>query len=286
MVIDCLKSGLIKAWRQKKLIFMFYVFNLLFAYLLFAPVFYRFKAFVNSSTVTAELAGRLDMGFLFEFLHYEGDGLFAHVLVPILIYFLISFFLSAGALMVFASHNSSFGDAFWRGGARYFGRFFRLYLWSLVILAILLFIPWGLFSMLQKAIWGPDFSQVVLVWGFVIKMITTVIVLFVYAVVVDYARIHTVLDNRKKMRFAIYRGFLFAFGNAGQTFFLAFLLVIIGLVWLVVYNIISGLLTSSSALVIAFLVLSQQIYILVRMYFTLSRYAAEMDLYDNLSFNV
>jgi hypothetical protein len=285
MVIDCLKSGFYKAWRQKRMIFLFYVFNLFFAYLLFAPVFFRLKAFIGDSMMSEVLAGKMDMGFFFEFLHYKGDGLFAHVLIPIVVYLFISLFLSGGALTVFASHNNrTLQHAFWGGGARYFARFVRLFFWSLIILIAFLFVPWGLFTLIQKAVWGGDPSQVVTVWGFLIKLFVTIILLLVYAMIVDYARIRTVLNDEKKMRIMVYQSLAFVFTNFAKTFSLSILLFLIGLLWLILYNLISGFLAAPDALVITLLVSAQQIYMLVRMYLKLGRYAAEMDLYDSLSF--
>ncbi len=285
MVIDCLKSGFYKAWRQKRMILLFYVFNLFFAYLLFAPVFYRLKAYIGDSTMSEILGGKMDMGFLFEFLHYKGDGLFAHVLVPVVVYFFISLFLSGGALMVFASHNKgTLQHAFWGGGARYFARFIRLFFWSLIILIALLFVPWGLFTVIQKAIWGGDPSQVIIVWGFFIKLFVTIILLLVYAMIVDYARIRTVLNDEKKMRIMIFQSLCFVFANFVKTFSLTVLFFFIALIWLVVYNLIADLLVAPDALVIALLIVAQQIYIIGRVYLKLGRYAAEMDLYDSLSF--
>jgi hypothetical protein len=95
----------------------------------------------------------------------------------------------------------------------------------------------------------------------------------------DYARIHAVLTDERKMRTSLLQGLKFVFGNFLYTFGLAFLLLLVGALALVIYNPIASGLAAPNALIVFMLFVWQQIYMLFRTLLRLTTYASELELY-------
>ncbi|NIR47656.1 hypothetical protein GWO43_06190 [candidate division KSB1 bacterium] len=283
MILSSIKTGVAQMWANKRMVVIFFVVNFLFGLLLMLPLRASLSNFVGRSLMGAELAGRLDMDFLFEFLNETNitsilTSMF--VVVPVF-YWLISLFLSGGAFAVFTRGETYSARIFWGNAANYFGRFFRLTLWSLPILAILLSLHY-IGSLVQRIIFGGDPYQYVTYWSSWIKFGLRLIGILLFGLIFDYARIYTVLTDERKMRVSLWQGIRFAFGNFGKTVSLSLLLFVVGVVVLVIYNPIANSLAAPNVFVIVLLFLVQQLYMFFRMMLRLTLYASETYLYQTL----
>lgn len=285
MMIQSLKSGLAQMWTNKSMLFIFYFANLLFGLVLMLPFRAAVTGFAGHSLMGTKLAGRLPMDFLFEFFKNNGNlgGIYASLFMVVpAIYWLVSLFLSGGAFSVFASSSGWSSSDFWGGGAKYFGRFFRLFLMSLPVFGVLFclqFVETGV----QRLFFGSDPYQNITYWGSWIRFGLRTISILMFALVFDYARIHAVVNNERKMRVSLWHGIKFAFGNLGAAFGLSFILFLAGALVLAVYNPIANTLSAPNAFVILTLFLLQQAYMFFRMMLRLALFSGQVDLFKNLS---
>lgn len=286
MILSSIKAGLAQMWANKRMVLIFFLANFIFGLLMLLPFRAALDDFVGRSMMGTELAGRFDIDFLFEFLKnnqsiasiYQSLFLF----VPA-IYWLLALFLSGGALAIFASPEKYSATEFWGSAAKRFGRFFRLGVMSLILLAILFGLQFGLVAGIQRLIFGSDPYQYVTYWGGWIKFTLRIISILLFGLVLDYARIHAVLTDERKMRLSFWHGIKLSFGNIISTFGLTFLLFVSGAAVLAIYNPLANSLAAPNAFVVLTLFMVQQLYIFFRMMLRLTLYSSQMHLYKRLS---
>src|SRR5574341_468049 len=284
-MINSLKSGFAQVRANKRLVVVFYLANLFFGLLLMLPLRSILSDFVDNSQMGTKLGGPLDMDFLFEFFKHKGEAIDVFrglVLTVPAANWLFTLFLSGGALAVFAGGEQYNATFFWGNAAKYFGRFLRLTLWSLPAFAILFCLQF-LETGVQRLIFGSDPYQNLTYWGGWIKAGLREIGFLLFAMILDYARIHAVLTDERKMRTSLLQGIGFAFGNFLQTFGLALLLLIAGVVALVIYNPIANSFSAPNALIVFMLFLLQQVYMIFRTGLRLTTYASQLHLYRQLT---
>jgi len=273
MVLPALKSGIRQMWMNKHMVLVFYAVNLISALLLTLPVWALLDRFAGQRLMGAD--------FLVEFFMYNRSAIptvGSLSAVVVMCYWFVSLFLSGGALSVFAIGVKYTPVLFWGSAARYSGRFFRLFLWCLPVAAVFLCLP-----LIEKGFvrlfFGEDPYQYVTYWGGWIRLgLRHMCILFVL-MILDYARIHVVLTDERKVRRSVWRGITFTFDNFKQTFGLAFLFFVSGVVVLLVYHLLSRLLSDPNIAFVITLVVFQQLYMMFRMMLRLSLYAGQMSLY-------
>ncbi|MDZ7362752.1 MAG: hypothetical protein ONB46_18795 [candidate division KSB1 bacterium] len=284
MIWNSLKTGFAQVWANKRLILVFYLANLFFGLLLMLPLRAMLSDFIGNSEMGAKLGGPLDMDFLFEFFKHSGEvvpALTGLLLIVPIANWLFTLFLSGGAFATFAADGKYQATFFWSNAAKYFGRFLRLTLWSVPVFAIFFCLQY-LESGVERLIFGSDPYQNITYWGGWIKVGLRQLGFLLFGMALDYARIHTVLNDEQKMRVSLVQGLKFAFGNFLQTFGLAFLLLAVGAAALVVYNPVANSLSAPNAMIIFMLFIWQQIYMLFRMTLRLTTYSSQLDLYRRL----
>jgi hypothetical protein len=253
-----------------------YLANLIFALLLTLP----FWAMVDS--FGGRLVGGLDVNFLIELTSYNETalaGLVAPMLFVAAVYVLASLFFSGGALAVLSGGEGYRPLVFWGQAAKLFGRFLRLLAWSLLVLATLSLAPLAAYGV-QRLVYGSDPYETVVFWGFCLQAGLALVGLFVYRIVLDYARIHAVQTDEKRMRVSLWNGVRFTFRNFGRTFGLALLLLLAGLLAIALYRPIAQTLSASAnATVILAMFFLQQLYVLWRTALRVTRYASELELF-------
>jgi hypothetical protein len=180
---------------------------------------------------------------------------------------------------VFASQERYTASQFWAGAATHFGRFVRLALYAIPVLGVLYSVQY-LETGVQRLVWGEDAYQNVTYWGGVIRLGIATLSMICFGAIFDYARIHAVLHEERKMRVSMWRAIKFTFGNFVPAFGLAFLMFLCGALLLAVYNPIANSFSAANGLIIFMLFLVQQFYMLARLALKLSLYAGELHLYQ------
>ncbi len=281
MILNSLKSGFNQVRANKRLVAVFYLANLFFGLLLMLPLRAMLSDFIGNSQMGEKLGGPLDMDFLFEFFQHSGEVIPAFmglILIVPAANWLFTLFLSGGAFATFAGGEKYNAAFFWGSAAKYFGRFIRLTLWSLPVFAVLFCLQF-LETGVQRLIFGSDPHQNITYWGGWIKVGLRQLGFLLFAMVLDYARIHAVLNDERRMRTSLLQGLKFVFGNFLYTFGLALLLLLVGAAALVIYNPVANSLAAPNALIVIMLFAWQQVYMVFRTMLRLTTYASELHLY-------
>lgn len=285
MILTSLKSGLEKTFDNKRMIAVFYLANLIFGLIIIVPLRAIIDDFVGYRLMGEKLAGRFDMDFLLELIAHENSFLSAArgmIFVIPLLHWIFLLFLSGGAFAIFASDEKYSAAMFWGNCAKYFGRYLRLALWSLPMLAILLAAPL-VTTGLQRLIFGKEPYEYIVYWGGCIWVGLGFIGILIFGIVFDYSRIHTVQSDERTMRVSLWQGFRFAFVNFKYTFGLAALLFVIGGSVLAIYSPIANLFAAPNVAIVILMFLTQQLYMIFRMILRLTLYAGQLDLFRTLA---
>ncbi len=285
MIIKSLKIGVSQMWLNKRLIFVYYLVNFIFGIILMLPFRSILNNFVGHRLMGAKLGGYLDWDFVFDFLTHRGSAMTAYLglflILPVL-YGAFLLFMSGGVLKIFVSGEKYSPMLFWGNNARYFGRFVRLFLWSIPVILILFCLQF-IWQFFQRIVFGTDPYQSILYWGAWIKVALRYISILMIYLVFDYARIHLVITDERKTRISVFNGIKFAFKNFWKTFGLSLLLFLIGAIVLIIYNPVADLLHAPNSVVILILFILQQSYMLFRMMLKLTKFSSQVHLYQSLT---
>jgi len=198
-------------------------------------------------------------------------------------YVLTSTFLSAAFIGTYAkSYRLSFQEFLMEGG-KYFGRFFRLSLLSLIVYVLLFEI---IFDWWRGSISGwtaQERSEMVPYVHYMIKNVVVIFVLGVVTLCFDYAKIRMVVDDRISALFASWAGVKFVFKHFLWTAGLYILLSLIGVILIVLYALVESAIDQTGYWTIVFVFLIQQIYILARLCLKATFYASQTQLYQAMA---
>lgn len=285
MIRSSIRRGIGRVWAVKRLIGLYFLFSFLFALLIALPLRSVLASVIGQSLVGAELAGSLDMDFVFELFKQAPSlpsAFFGLVIIVPTLFWLLLLFLSGGSISCFVSDSPYRPGEFWGNSGNYFARFLRLTLWSLPIGLLLLALQY-IETGLERLIFGNDPYQYISYWGNWIRFGLRLFGIILFFVLFDYARIYIVIHDETKTRRALWHAVRFVGRHFGPTFGLSASLFFIGILGLVAYNLLSGLLNASSGLAILLLFLAQQTFILFRVCLRLTYFASQVHLYRSIS---
>ncbi|MBN2357292.1 hypothetical protein JXO59_14345 [candidate division KSB1 bacterium] len=281
-MLSIIKQGLARMWAHKRLILFFYFANLITAALIILPLRAALNRFAGHSQMADRLRYGMDADLLIEFLQYSGETIGPILLFGLLaaiLYWLLTLYLSGGALKLFASGRQYDAALFWGSAGRYFGRFLRLFLWSLLVLLILLLLP-QIITLLQRLIFGKDPYEYITYYSGFIRLILYVIGVFFYLMVFDYGRIQIISSEERATRKALWRALVFIRDHFGRVVLLSLIFALTGTVGFFIYYFIADLLNGSIALTIALIFILQQLFMLFRAALRLTGFASETVLYQ------
>ncbi len=276
-MITTIQQGWQLVRQNKKMIAIVYLINLLFGIVMVLPLWQSLSQFGGHSLFMQQMAGAVNMDFVIDFIVHQKTGLAiwgTTLAVGILLYQLTQLFLSGGIFGVFVQGGTYTSETFWGNAARYWGRFIRLLLWSVLLLAaiggILL-----LLKGLQRVIWGKHPYETVIYWNKVFRIGVLQLLLITYLMVLDFSRLLTVRQQLTNMRQALAAGLRLVKRHPLMTIGLGVVFQLFTIVTLLIYNPIADLLRSPSWAVIFLLFVWQQVYMLVRLTLRLTLYGAE-----------
>jgi len=285
MVIANIKSGLDQVWANQRMVMIFYVTNLLSGLVLMLPFRAAATKFAGNTLMGGDLAGRLPMDFVFELFHNNKSlfPVYGVLFVAVAaLYGLLSLFMSGGAFVIFASGERYSGAAFWAGAGKYFGRFARLFLWSVPVFGALFCLQFAA-SGIQRLLFGADPYETVIYWGAWVRFGLRIAGFLLYMIVLDYARIHAVTTGEARMRIALWHGVKFTLANIGSVLGVAGAIYLAGILVLVVYNPLADALAAPNAVVVMLLFVLQQLYMVFRMTLRLVLYSSQLNLHNKLA---
>lgn len=265
MMLHALFTALNRLLSLKRLWLLFYLPGLLFAALVAIPFRAVIGNWAGSTLAAGRLGDGLDLTFWIELIRYRGAALLPLLLLAFLLALLYWFwllFLSGGALKLLGSDHPWRAREFWDACGRYFGRFCRLFLWSLPLLALLLLLPL-LLKLPQRLIWGKDPGDNILLIFSYLKMAGRFLALMLWALFFDYGRILTIARNEKRSRRLLRPLLIFVWRHFGRLLLLSLILAALSIIGLLLYNLIASRIAAPLAAGLL-LFFWQQLYMLFR----------------------
>ncbi len=198
------------------------------------------------------------------------------------IYLLASTFFAGAFVGTYAkSYRLSFQEFLMEGG-KYFGKFFRISLISLIVylfLFDLIFDYWGDWIRQTTA---RDPSEMTPFTHYMIKNTIVVLIIGFLTMCFDYAKVRMVVDDRFSALFAAWAGVKFVLKNFWSAAGLFFLLSFAAVALMGLYAFLQGTIHDSGYWSILALFVLQQIYIGIRLWLKAAFYASETQLYQSL----
>jgi len=285
------KLGIKKATAEKKMMFLLWVVNIAFASAVYFLVSgYVGKALGNSQSSEA-LLKRFDFGFVLEMLIHEGGPVLNIALAAFILaalYFWTSVFLNGGILFSLIESGRSDGPAdrkrpfmplFFEGAGKYFGRFFRLTLYTLLLwlVSILIFL---LLNAVTKPMMASGLNEKAVFYVTLIKVILALFLFFLIRMILDYARIAIVTEDSRYVFRALFQAVGFVGRRIGSTLGLYYVLLLTGMILFAVFWVLNKFIPTDSYFPIMLSFLVGQIFILSRGWLKITFQTSQLRLYS------
>jgi hypothetical protein len=275
-------NGMGTAARRPRLLLDLWVINIVYALFIVAPVFALFKADLGHS-----LFGRnvqfLDFIWLGELFHkYQNmaAAAAAGVLVPVLLYVALYVFLNGGIIgRLLDREGRTTAHSFFGDCGRYFWRFVRLFLVSLLFYLLAFGAILGALSALLKPLIENARTEWTVFWTSNLQTIIALLLLSLVHMIFDYARIVVVAEDDRRVLHALKA----AFGFIRKRFFRAwFLYLLIGAGFLAgtaLYFFVGELIPGAGLLWLGLGMLWGQVFIVFRLWTKMTFFAAQAEYY-------
>lgn len=292
-VIKSFGHGIKKASSEGRMLLLLWIFNLLFASLIYF-LFSNFLSRIFATSAGAEnFLKAFDFNAFLEALIYNGAALGQIVSTAMfltLAYGVFSVFLSGGILHTLFEGHASRKDAknlidrrrlapqYFLGAGRFFGRFFRLFLYSLVLWTGAITALLTLMAIIGAATQNTA-NEALMFWLYAGAAAIGLFLAVLIMMIVDYARIGIVVENKRAVLGSLLRAISFVFRRLGKTLVLYALFLLTGAAVMAAYwaaN--SGIGTHSTRPVLAAFLIGQ-VFILARGWVKIGLQAGQMDLF-------
>jgi len=271
-VIKIYYQGIKEATFQPKIIFVLWFINFIFGFIFFYLFFEAFSRAIGQSAVGEELLRKFEFNFLFEFLAYHAESIatiFSAAGVLILIELLVSTFLFGGILFTLtyqikssdlANNKKSFAQLFFQGAGKFFGRFFRLLIYSFLlwISALIVFLLLNLFIGIFT---GEAKNEQLFFYSLWLRLAIGLFIFFLVKMILDYTRIKIVTEDSRYVLRSLFKTVKFVFQKLGKALALYYLLVLTGIILFTIYFALKFFLPSNSLITILVVFLVGQLFI-------------------------
>lgn len=295
-VLKSYGHGIKEATLQPKMMFILWVVNFLFGLVMYSLISGALSDFLGKSLVAYKLFKEFDMNYFFELMVHK-EGTFQSILsVGFLLfglYFLVSLFLYGGILHTVdlrqksgskkkgsskksRKKNQRFSSIFFQGAGKYFGRFFRLYIYSLILWAGFVIVNVLIHLFFGKVLGTADAGEKTLFYLFWVRLGIGLFLLFLVLMIMDYSRIRVVVEDTRKVFQSLVKGIQFVFQKFGKTLALYFLLVVTGAVLLAGYWLLKSLIPGKNLELVLLAFLLGQVFLFARGWLRIIFQAAQM----------
>lgn len=290
-VLKSYTLGVKEASSQSKMIIFIWLINLLFGSVIYFSFSGLISGFIGKSVLADKLLKEFDFNVFFEIIVHEGGKI--HLLLSvafllILLYFLVSIFLDGGILFNLSPYRRSSGEfnekhrfasAFFHGAGKFFGRFFRLYVYSLIL--------WGIFiiflvflNLLAPIITAKGTKEMHSFYVFWFELGIGLVMFFLIRMILDYARIEIVDEDSPKVFRALFVAVRFVFRNFWRTHALYYLLILTCGALFGIYLVLNAIIPSYSLITILIVFIVQQLFITSRGWLRIAVLSAQLQFYS------
>jgi hypothetical protein len=288
-MIVTIKSNLTHSIRSvfhnAKVVWLMWITNAAMALVLTVPIYNLLLVNLSHSTMSDKLMANFDLMWFLQFRHlYEIqlDQIPLSIYSVVVIYTLMQTFFLGGLISIFHIPEKNHTVDFFFGGVRYFFRFLKVLLVSLVFFAL----SFKIYDWIGILItWAYNDSENV--WAeFVFKGLRYVLLIFMIGVTTlfsDYSKVSLAIRDTTKVFREFYQAIIFIKDNFNKVFTVFLIVAIIGAIGVLVYNVIGKFIPRTPAYFLVLSFVLQQMLIIFRLLIRMLFFSTEVFLYKDLS---
>jgi hypothetical protein len=286
-VLSSYGNGIKRAFLEPKMVVVLWLVNFVFA----SVIYFLFSGYlsdvIGNRLVAANFLKGFDFETFFELIIHEGEAwhwILYIAFILAFLYYWVSLFLHGGILSVLKgrgitgemeSRGLRFAPAFFQGAGKYFGRFFRLIIYSLLVW-ICFGLVYFVLNLVMKPLTSGGTNEPVIFYLFWVRVVIILFLYYLIRVICDYARIRIVAEDSKAVFGSLIYAFKFVFRNFFKTLILYYLMLITGLAIFGVYWLVQKMVPAHALLSILIAFLIGQIFILSRGWLKVALQAAQL----------
>ncbi len=312
MVSKSFSQGWGRVSKFKKLCLFLFLVNIIMALILSIPMQKDLKASFGNSLVEDNMKKGFDYWWYRHF-QYEDKGLsntfFAFVggwgavlenleglvtgelfdqYYPVLalgiIYILLNILFAGGIIGLYHDAEAKFSLAeFFKHAGSYFWRFSKLFVISLPFYILLVYLLRGKLFMTIFGATMDNSTEWPSFWMILGVNILALFLLCLVNMIFDYAKIATVVKQKKSMIIQTGKAIGFVFKHFSKTLRLYYLIFLVGAILIVIYALIEPLFDQTVLWTLILFFIIQQLFILGKIWIRLTFYASQLELYKKLT---
>jgi len=233
------RKGIQEATLRPNMAVVLWMINFFFASVIYFLFSAMLSAAFGKSLLASDLLQKPNMDILLEFLTSSGTSLGMLVtagLVMAVLFFLAGIFVNGGILqsLVHQRDQGGFAQVFFAGGGKFYGRFFRLSIFSLI-----LWIPAVFLYMIINGVLGiftrnslNEQGSFYVVW---LRIAIALFLIFLIKMIMDYARMRIATQDSRSVLRSMLEAAGFVFRKLGKTLALYYLLGLTGVAAFLIY---------------------------------------------------
>jgi len=239
--VKILKSyavGIGEATRRSKMVFLLWIVNIFFGSIVYFLSSRMITDAVGRTVLAEDLVKSFDFRILSDLLVHQGQEIKTIFFTAGLALFAFSFitlFLKGGILFSLMqpvkteAERAGFARIFFQGGGKFFGRFFRLCVYSSLLWLVFALLN-GVLHPLGRALTARGAREGLSVILFWVRFGIAVFLFLLLRMILDYARIRIVVSDTGHVFKSLWWAVAYVFRRIGKTLALYYLVVITGAV--------------------------------------------------------
>jgi hypothetical protein len=271
--------------KNGKFVYLFWLTNIVFAIVLSLPIYYILEDNLLHSTYGQKLSFTFDYVWYLQLqqLYKHNIGVQQYIIYGTVgVYVLIQVFYLAGLTTVFNNPKKNHYVDFFYGAVKFWYRFTKVLLISLVFYAIAFIINDYLGILLTYLFSESEYRST----EFILRTSRYLLLIFLIgtvSIISDYTKVSLAITDREKVLREIGNTLRFLKKNFYQVFIIFFIVALFGAVGSIVYNIVDSFIPKTSFIYFLFAFILQQLLIIFRLLVRMLFCSTEIINYKDLS---
>lgn len=279
-------NGFVSAFKTKKLAITIYLITLFLALIISIPFGNTIGDKAGSSMAFISLLKDFNYTVYQDFMNQYADTIYPFISIAIwtgVFYILFTIFFEGGILAVLIRNGQKYSlTTFWGAGARYFSRFLRLAVYSIVLQVIIVFAVYIPVINIINSVSGTVESEKTLFYILLTGVIIHLILFIFILTVTDYAKIMMVENEKYKPFKTLFKSFGFVLKNILSVYFLYLSLLIVPVILFIIYFWVEAEIGMSTEIKIFIIFIIQQLFIWCRVFIKIWILGSELFLFEKL----
>ncbi len=284
-VKQIIPEGIKLIWKNNKFVYLFWLTNIAFAVVLSLPIYYILEDNLLHSTYGQKLSFTFDYVWYLQLhqLYKHNIGVMPYIIYGTVgVYILIQVFYLAGLTSVFNNPKKNHYVDFFFGGVKFWFRFTKVLLISLVFYGLAFLIN-DYLGVLLTYLFSESESRML---EFILRASRYILLIFLIGVVSlisDYTKVSLAITDSEKVLREIVNTIKFLRRNFYQVFIIFFIVALFGAIASVVYNIVDSFIPKTNFVFFLIAFILQQLLIIFRLLVRMLFCSTEIINYKDLS---